>query len=171
MSLNSIQQPVTIPFYTTRFNQAAQALHACIPRLPCPISYDYVPCEITLTSPTLPATFVIDTARVYNTYLMLHAGRLYTRKELSSQLRSQGQSGVLSAFPELYVYEVWDDQGMDGHVDYQLNGYLWIAHTGFSGDRLSFSKVQEAVGRIYGSAAYDPVDVDYSELVQLLLED
>ena len=63
-------------------------------------------------------------ARKYKTYLYLLDGMCVTCEYLS--LHTPSFKGT-SSFPSVYMFEVWEDLGVDGHIEQHLVGYNVVA--------------------------------------------
>ena len=80
----------------------------------------YLPTEWVITKPQICEPLM---ARVFKRDLYLSDGEAVTYDEI--RRKSGGQPVYTSDLTAVYFWEVWEDQGDDGHVDFMHRGYMF----------------------------------------------
>ena len=63
-------------------------------------------------------------ARVYSTDLYLHENKVLNYNELVTAAGAKFRG--TSHHDNIQLWEVWEDGGLDGHVQYHLTGYVFV---------------------------------------------
>lgn len=129
------REPRVLPFvfgkvYTAQDRKDKALLaHYLMPygRLPRYTIEFNLPTEVVIDAPQ----FVVPRkGRLYDTEQLLYEGQVYTCEDLQRMLRrKREQFAGTSQYPHVYLAEVWEDYGNDGHTEYSHMGWLF-AHSG-----------------------------------------
>ncbi len=79
----------------------------------------YLPTEVVVHKPEIVSPSV---ARIYKTPLYLKRGKIIDYEELR---KTDGFQGTYKEDP-IYLVEIWEDAGDDGHTEYKHEGYAFI---------------------------------------------
>jgi len=84
-------------------------------------------CELYLPTAwviTTPQICVPNRNRVYCTYLYVaHDGSIVDYQKLREMTPNFKGS---SYAPSIYLWEIWEDEGSDGHTEFTLDGYMFL---------------------------------------------
>ena len=91
----------------------------CSELLQHPSDTYYLPSECVGIGPRIVSSML---ARAFGTELWLVGGKQLTYEELADQTGFRG----VGSLNEIYLWEVWQDNGDDGHVSYRHMGWAYI---------------------------------------------
>lgn len=82
-----------------------------------------IPTQIVITK---PGVYVPEQGRCWPTHQWEYKGQILNYEELIKATAADGGFQGTANYPQIYLYEVWIDQGDDGHTAYRCVGYMYV---------------------------------------------